>query len=97
MPSNRLAAISKYQCFVAYEDVGREGFGGYGLAEECRVSWLRAFSDLFFTGERSAKVQKITIAENALGSELADRRRGRACLRDIRKNDVTEEWKINSA
>ena len=29
-------------------------FGGYGLAKEYRVSWLKSYADLFFTGEGSA-------------------------------------------
>lgn len=65
-------------------------FGGYGLAKEYRVSWLKSYADLFFTGEGSANVQKILIAEDALGYKLADRHHGKTVLRDIRKDDVAD-------
>jgi isovaleryl-CoA dehydrogenase len=48
-------------------------FGGYGMAEETRIGWLRSYADLFFTGEGSANVQRILIAEDALGYKDADR------------------------
>ena len=66
-------------------------FGGYGMAKEYRVSWLRAYAELFFTGEGSANVQKIVIAEDALGYKMADRHHGKTGLRDIRKDDVAAE------
>jgi len=59
-------------------------FGGYGLASEYRVSWLKSYADLFFTGEGSANVQKILIAEDALGYKLADRHHGKTGRRAIR-------------
>ena len=37
----------------------------------------RAYADMFFTGEGSANVQKIMIAEDALGYKLADRHHGK--------------------
>lgn len=52
---------------------------------------LRPYAELFFTGEGSANVQKILIAENALGYKLADRHHGKTGLRDRRKGDVSEE------
>jgi len=57
------------------------------------VSWYRAYADMFFTGEGSANVQKIMIAEDALGYKLADRHHGKTGLRDIRKDDVAVELK----
>ena len=62
------------------------------LAVEYRVSRYRAYSDMFFTGEGSANVQKIMIAEDALGYKIADRHHGKTGLRDIRKDDVAREW-----
>jgi alkylation response protein AidB-like acyl-CoA dehydrogenase len=91
LPSNRIAAIAKYhasQTAKMCADKAVQIFGGYGLAEEYRVSWLRAYADLFFTGEGSANVQKIVIAEDALGYKIADRHHGKTGLRDIRKSDV---------
>lgn len=92
-PSNRIAAIAKYhasQTAKMCADKATQIFGGYGLAEEYRVSWLRAYADLFFTGEGSANVQKIVIAEDALGYKIADRHHGKTGLREMRKNsDLT--------
>ena len=45
------------------------------------------FADMFFTGEGSANVQKIVIAEDALGYKQADRHHGKTGLRDIRQHD----------
>lgn len=94
LPSNRIAAIAKYhasQTAKTCADKAQQIFGGYGMAKEYRVSWLKAYADLFFTGEGSANVQKILIAEDALGYKLADRHHGRTGLRDLRKDDVADE------
>jgi alkylation response protein AidB-like acyl-CoA dehydrogenase len=93
-PSNRIAAVAKYhasQTAKMCADKAMQIFGGYGMAKEYRVSWLRAYADLFFTGEGSANVQKIVIAEDALGYKMADRHHGKTGLRDIRKDDVAVE------
>lgn len=93
LPSNRIAAIAKYhasQTAKLCADKAQQIFGGYGMAREYRVSWLKAYADLFFTGEGSANVQKILIAEDALGYKAADRHHGRTGLRDIRKDDVAQ-------
>jgi alkylation response protein AidB-like acyl-CoA dehydrogenase len=93
-PSNRIAAIAKYhasQTAKLCADKAVQIFGGYGLAKEYRVSWYRAYADMFFTGEGSANVQKILIAEDALGYKLADRHHGKTGLRDIRKDDVLKD------
>ena len=98
LPSNRLAAIAKYHASQTAKfcaDKAMQIFGGYGLAVEYRVSRYRAYADMFFTGEGSANVQKIMIAEDALGYKLADRHHGKTGLRDIRKDDVATE--VNSA
>lgn len=77
MPHNRMAAIAKYhasQTAKLCADKAMQIFGGYGLAEEYPVSYYRAYADMFFTGEGSANVQRIMIAEDALGYKLADSR-----------------------
>jgi len=94
LPSNRIAAIAKYhasQTAKLCADKAMQIFGGYGLAVEYRVSRYRCYADMFFTGEGSANVQKIMIAEDALGYKNADRHHGRTGLRDIRKDDVRNE------
>ena len=91
LPSNRISAIAKFHASQSAKlcaDKAVQIFGGYGVAREYRVSWLRAYSDMFFTGEGSANVQKILIAEDALGYKLADRHHGKTGLRDIRRDDV---------
>lgn len=100
LPSNRIAAIAKYHVSLTAKlcaDKAMQIFGGYGMAREYRVSWLKSYADLYFTGEGSANVQKILIAEDALGYKLADRHHGKAGLRDIRKNDVAAELKKSTA
>jgi len=96
MPSNRLSAIAKYHASLTAKmcaDKAQQIFGGYGMAKEYRVSWLKSYADLFFTGEGSANVQKILIAEDALGYKVADRHHGRTGLRDVRKDDIATELK----
>ncbi|CAG9194677.1 Butyryl-CoA dehydrogenase [Paraburkholderia sabiae] len=100
LPSNRMAALAKYhasQTAKLCADKAMQIFGGYGLAREYRVSWLRAYADMFFTGEGSANVQKIMIAEDALGYKLADRHHGKTGLRDIRRDHVAAEMKEQAA
>jgi alkylation response protein AidB-like acyl-CoA dehydrogenase len=90
LPSNRIAAIAKFhasQTAKLCADKAMQIFGGYGLATEYRVSWLKSYADLFFTGEGSANVQKILIAEDALGYKIADRHHGKTGLRDVRKDE----------
>jgi isovaleryl-CoA dehydrogenase len=94
MASNRIAAIAKFHASQTAKfcaDKAMQIFGGYGLAEEYPISYYRAYSDMFFTGEGSANVQKIMIAEDALGYKMADRHHGKTGLRDIRKDDVATE------
>ena len=94
LPSNRIAALAKYhasQTAKVCADKAQQIFGGYGLALEFRVSWLKAYADLFFTGEGTSNVQKILIAEDALGYKVADRHHGQMGLRNPRKDDVANE------
>lgn len=100
LPSNRIAAIAKFhasQTAKLCADKAQQLFGGYGMAREYRVSWLKSYADLFFTGEGSANVQKILIAEDALGYKIADRHHGKTGLREVRKSDVVTELKSGKA
>jgi alkylation response protein AidB-like acyl-CoA dehydrogenase len=90
-PSNRISAIAKYHAANTAKycaDKTVEIFGGYGLAREYRISWLRVYADMLYNGEGSANIQRIIIAEDALGYKLADRYHGKTGLRDVRKDDV---------
>jgi len=96
LPYNRIAAIAKFQAASTAQFCAgktQQIFGGYGLASEYRISWLRAYADLFVNGEGSANIQKILIAEDALGYKSADRHHGKMGLRNTRKNDVADELK----
>ena len=94
LPCNRIAAIAKYhasQTAKMAADKAQQVFGGYGLSTAYRVSWLKSYADLFFTGEGTANVQKILIAEDALGYKLADRHHGQTKFRDPRCDDIVDE------
>ena len=90
-PSNRIASIAKYhasQTAKMCADKAQQIFGGYGFAREYRVSWYRVYADMLYNGEGSANIQKILIAEDALGYKQADRHHGKTGLRDMRQTDV---------
>ncbi|MBI4083052.1 MAG: acyl-CoA dehydrogenase family protein [Candidatus Lambdaproteobacteria bacterium] len=94
LPSNRLASMAKYHASLTAKhaaDKAQQFFGGYGLAEEYRISWLTCYADLVFTGEGSANVQRILIAEDALGYKKADRHQRQQRFRDPRRQDVADE------
>jgi alkylation response protein AidB-like acyl-CoA dehydrogenase len=91
LPTNRLSSIAKYHASQTAKfcaDKTQQIFGGYGLAKEYRVSRYKCYADLMFTGEGSANVQKILIAEDALGYKQADRHHGKTGLRDVRRDDI---------
>ena len=91
LPCNRLASIAKFhasQTARLCADKAQQIFGGYGLATEYRVSRYKCYADLMFVGEGPANVQKILIAEDALGYKLADRHHGKTGFRDVRKDDI---------
>lgn len=93
-PSNRLASMGKYHASQTAKhaaDKAQQIFGGYGLTEEYRISWLKCYADLFFTGEGTANVQKILIAEDALGYKDADRHGGRTRFRNPMGDDIADE------
>jgi hypothetical protein len=52
---------------------------------------LKSYADLFFTGEGTANIQKILIAEDALGYKVADRHHGNTRFRDPRRDDIFDE------
>lgn len=80
LPSNRLAAIAKFhasQTAKLCADKAMQILGGYGLAREYRVSWLKSYADLFFTGEGSANVQKMLIYSKYLALQIKASEEGR--------------------
>ena len=84
--TNRLASIAKYhasQTAKLCADKAQQIFGGYGLATEYRISRYKCYADLMVAGEGTVNVQKILIAEDALGYKPADRHHGRTGLRDL--------------
>jgi len=98
LPSNRISAIAKFHASTTAKmcaDKAQQIFGGYGLAREYRVSWMKGYADVFFNGEGSANVQKIMIAEDALGYKLADRHHGKTGFRDVRSD--SNDTNSNSA
>lgn len=86
-PSNRIASIAKYHASLTAKhaaDKTQQFFGGYGLACETRVAWLNSYAYLYFNGEGSTNVQRVLIAEDALGYKKADRHAGKLRFRDPR-------------
>lgn len=74
--STRVAARGKYVATQAARlaaDVARETLGGYALADEYPVNTLRAYVDMLTVGEGSENVQRVLIAEDALGLKDATR------------------------
>jgi alkylation response protein AidB-like acyl-CoA dehydrogenase len=74
--STRVAARGKYFATQAARlagDVAREVFGGYALSDEYPVGKLNAYIDMLTVGEGSENVQRILIAEDALGLKDATR------------------------
>jgi isovaleryl-CoA dehydrogenase len=87
-PTNRLASMAKYHASTTARfcaDKAQQIFGGYGLATEYRISRYKCFADMMFTGEGPANVQRMIIAEDALGYKLADRHHQASGLRGIRQ------------
>jgi alkylation response protein AidB-like acyl-CoA dehydrogenase len=87
-PSNRAASIAKYHASLTAKhaaDKTQQFFGGYGLAQESRISWLNSYAYLYFNGEGSTNVQRVLIAEDALGYKKADRHAGTLRFRDPRR------------
>ncbi|MEZ5649968.1 MAG: acyl-CoA dehydrogenase family protein [Burkholderiaceae bacterium] len=86
LPTNRLASIAKFHASQTAKfctDTAQQIYGGYGLSSEYRIARYKKYADLMFTGEGTANVQKILIAEDALGYKVADRHHGRTGLRSM--------------
>jgi len=99
LPSNRISSIAKYHAAQTAKfctDTAQQILGGYGLTTEFRISRYKAYADLMFTGEGAANIQKIIIAEDALGYKLADRHHGRTGLREMtRPSDAPEAMRTD--
>jgi alkylation response protein AidB-like acyl-CoA dehydrogenase len=92
LPVTRLASMSKFhaaQTARLCADKAQQIFGGYGLATEYRISRYKCFADMMFTGEGTANVQKVLIAEDALGYKSADRHHASTGLRELRRRTAT--------
>lgn len=89
LPTNRIASIAKLHASQTAKfctDTAQQVLGGYGISTEYRVHRYKNYADLMFTGEGSANVQKILIAEDALGYKAANRHHGKTGLREMGKN-----------
>jgi isovaleryl-CoA dehydrogenase len=75
-PANRLASLAKYFASRAAKTAvanATEIFGGYALADEYPISMFKGFIEMLNVGEGSQNVQKVLIAEDALGFKDANR------------------------
>jgi isovaleryl-CoA dehydrogenase len=75
-PFSRAISRAKYfasQTAKRAAAAAAEIHGGYALAEEYRVGYLTAYVNMLNAGEGTANVQRILIAEDALGYKDADR------------------------
>jgi len=52
---------------------------------------MRVYADMLYNGEGSANIQKIIIAEDALGYKITDRHHGKTGLRDVRQEDIAAQ------
>lgn len=75
-PANRVASLAKYVASRAARTAAAgaaEIFGGYALADGCPIAPYKGFIEMLNVGEGSANVQRVLIAEDALGYKDADR------------------------
>ena len=75
-PANRIASHAKYFASRTAKNaaaVAREIFAGYALADEFPISFFAGFIDMLSVGEGTANVQRVLIAEDALGFKDANR------------------------
>jgi isovaleryl-CoA dehydrogenase len=75
-PANRIAAHAKYFASRAAQNAARaarEIFAGYALADEYPIAMFAGFIDMLAVGEGSANIQRVLIAEDALGYRDANR------------------------
>jgi isovaleryl-CoA dehydrogenase len=76
LPANRIASLAKYTASRAAKTAvanATEIFGGYALADEYPISMFKGFIEMLNVGEGSTNVQKVLIAEDALGFKDANR------------------------
>ncbi len=76
LPANRIASVAKYVASRAAKTAvanATEIFGGYALADEYPISMFKGFIEMLNVGEGSTNVQKVLIAEDALGFKDANR------------------------
>ncbi|PTX45929.1 acyl-CoA dehydrogenase-like protein [Allosediminivita pacifica] len=86
LPRSRIASIAKFhtsQTAKFCTDTAQQIYCGYGLSREYRIAKNKVYAELMFTGECTANVQKILIAEDALGYKMADRHQGKTGLRSM--------------
>jgi isovaleryl-CoA dehydrogenase len=79
-PATRAASRAKYLASQAARHAAQaaaEIHGGYALADEYRVQYYTAYINMLNVGEGAANVQRILIAEDALGYKNANRHRVR--------------------
>ena len=79
-PSNRAAAQAKYLAGMAARHAAQtaaEIFAGYALADDYPIKKITAYTNMLCVGEGTPHVQRILIAEDALGIKSADRHRTR--------------------
>jgi isovaleryl-CoA dehydrogenase len=75
-PATRAASYSKYAASRAAKHAAQavaEIYGGYALADEYPVSYYTAYINMLNVGEGAPNVQRILIAEDALGYKDAGR------------------------
>ncbi len=75
LPANRIAARAKYLATQAARRAAATLFevhGGYALADDYPVKKLAAYVDMLTVGEGTENIQRILIAEDALGIRDAD-------------------------
>lgn len=86
--ANRAASLAKYAAVNAAKhaaNAAAEIFAGYALADEYPIKKITAYVNMLAVGEGTPNVQRILIAEDALGTKDADRHPVRNRLR---VNDV---------
>jgi isovaleryl-CoA dehydrogenase len=75
-PARRAASYSKYFAGNVAKKAAlatAEIYGGYALADEYPISYYTAYINMLHVGEGSPNVQRILIAEDALGYKDANR------------------------
>lgn len=82
--ANRSASLAKYAAVNAAKhaaNAAAEIFAGYALADEYPIKKITAYVNMLAVGEGTPNVQRILIAEDALGRKDADRHPVRNRLR----------------